>query len=100
MKTILLIEDKDDIRENTAEMLEMAGYRTETAENGKVGLEKALATKPDLVICDIMMPVMATACYKFLCIIPNFLPCHLSFLPPKPNAPTSEKVWKWELTTT
>jgi DNA-binding response OmpR family regulator len=58
MKTILLIEDNDDIRENTAEMLEMAGYRTETAENGKVGVEKALATKPDLVICDIMMPVM------------------------------------------
>jgi len=58
MKTILLIEDNDDIRENTAEMLEMAGYRTETAENGKLGVEKALATKPDLVICDIMMPVM------------------------------------------
>lgn len=58
MKTILLIEDNDDIRENTAEMLELAGYRIQTAENGKVGVEKALEAKPDLVICDIMMPVM------------------------------------------
>ncbi|GAB4492308.1 MAG: response regulator [Raineya sp.] len=58
MKTILLIEDNDDIRENTAEMLELAGYQIQTAENGKIGIEKALANKPDLVICDIMMPVM------------------------------------------
>ncbi|MGY2134755.1 response regulator [Hymenobacter sp. HD11105] len=58
MKTILLIEDNDFIRENTAEILEMTGYAVVTAENGKVGVEKALATKPDLVICDIMMPVL------------------------------------------
>lgn len=58
MKTILLIEDNDFIRENTAEILEMTGYDVLTAENGKVGVEKALATKPDLVVCDIMMPVL------------------------------------------
>ena len=58
MKTILLIEDNDIIRENTAEILELAGYAVLTAENGKVGVEKALATKPDLVVCDIMMPVL------------------------------------------
>ncbi|GAB3909008.1 response regulator [Larkinella knui] len=58
MKTILLIEDNDAIRENTAEILELAGYRVYTAENGKIGVEKALADKPDLVICDIMMPVL------------------------------------------
>ncbi|GAB3265596.1 response regulator [Larkinella harenae] len=58
MKTILLIEDNDDIRENTAEILELANYHVLTAENGKVGVEKALETKPDLVICDIMMPVL------------------------------------------
>lgn len=57
-KTILLIEDNEEIRENTAEMLELAGYKVETAENGKIGVEKALASKPDLVICDIMMPIM------------------------------------------
>lgn len=58
MKTILLIEDNDAIRENTAEILELTGYTVHTAENGKIGVEKALQTKPDLVICDIMMPVL------------------------------------------
>ncbi|GAB3799621.1 response regulator [Spirosoma humi] len=58
MKTILLIEDNADIRENTAEILELAGYRVLTAENGKVGVEQALANRPDLIICDIMMPVL------------------------------------------
>lgn len=58
MKTILLIEDNEAIRENTAEILELTGYTVHTAENGKVGVEKALAQKPDLVICDIMMPVL------------------------------------------
>ncbi len=58
MKTILLIEDNDSIRETTAEILELAGYRVHKAENGKMGVEQALAHKPDLVICDIMMPVL------------------------------------------
>ncbi len=58
MKTILIIEDNDTIRENTAEILELANYQVLTAENGKRGVEIALKTKPDLVICDIMMPVM------------------------------------------
>ena len=58
MKTILLIEDNIDIRENTAEILELAGYHVLTAENGKIGVERALANRPDLIICDIMMPVL------------------------------------------
>ena len=55
---ILLIEDNNDIRENTAEILELANYKVTTAENGKIGVEKALNEKPDLIICDIMMPVL------------------------------------------
>jgi CRP/FNR family cyclic AMP-dependent transcriptional regulator len=58
MKTILLIEDDAFIRENTAELLALTGYTVRTAENGKIGVENALATRPDLVICDIMMPVL------------------------------------------
>jgi CRP-like cAMP-binding protein len=58
MKTILLIEDSDDIRETTAEILELANYKVMTAENGKIGVEIAKQTKPDLVVCDIMMPVL------------------------------------------
>jgi len=56
MKKILLIEDNTDIRENTAELLELASYKVIEAENGRVGVEKALENKPDLIICDIMMP--------------------------------------------
>ena len=58
MKTILLIEDDEIIRVNTAELLEMAGFAVLTAENGQLGVAQALATMPDLVICDIMMPVL------------------------------------------
>lgn len=58
MITILLIEDNDIIRSNTAQILTLTGYAIQTAENGKVGVEKALANRPDLVICDIMMPVL------------------------------------------
>jgi len=58
MKKILLIEDNDDVRENTAEILELSSYRVISAPNGKVGIEKAIKEKPDLIICDIMMPVL------------------------------------------
>ena len=53
---ILLIEDDEIIRENTAELLELANYEVFSAENGKVGVIKAKENKPDLIICDIMMP--------------------------------------------
>ncbi|HKG68426.1 MAG TPA: response regulator, partial [Segetibacter sp.] len=56
MKKILVIEDNLEIRENTAEILELANYEVSTAENGKQGVEKALSTHPDLIVCDIMMP--------------------------------------------
>jgi CRP-like cAMP-binding protein/CheY-like chemotaxis protein len=58
MRKILLIEDNLEIRENTSEILELDGFEVETAENGKIGVEKALASPPDLIICDIMMPVL------------------------------------------
>ena len=58
MNTILLIEDNDDIRDNTAEILELANYKVITAENGKTGVELALLHHPQLVVCDIMMPVL------------------------------------------
>ena len=58
MKHILLIEDNAELRENTAEILELANYQVSTAENGKTGVQKALENKPDLIICDVMMPVL------------------------------------------
>ena len=56
MKKILLIEDNKEMRENTAEILELANYEVITAPNGKAGVEKAANEIPDLIICDIMMP--------------------------------------------
>lgn len=58
MKKILIIEDNTEIRENAAEILELAGYKVLTAENGKGGVELATQHAPDLVVCDIMMPVL------------------------------------------
>ena len=58
MKKILLIEDNDDIRNNTAEILELSNYKVIVAENGKTGVEKAIGCNPDLILCDIMMPVL------------------------------------------
>ncbi len=58
MKKILIIEDHEDIRENLAEILDLAGYETFTAENGKIGVEIAEKVRPDLVLCDVMMPVL------------------------------------------
>ncbi|MDH5609043.1 MAG: response regulator [Cyclobacteriaceae bacterium] len=56
MKKILLIEDNLEVRENTAEILELANFQVITAENGKIGVDKAMNENPDLIICDIMMP--------------------------------------------
>ncbi len=58
MKQILIIEDDKTLRENTRELLEMENYRVFTAENGKEGMEAAIRLKPDLIISDILMPVM------------------------------------------
>ncbi len=58
MKKILLIEDNNDVRENTAEILQLAHYDVLTAVNGREGVEMAKKEHPDLIICDIMMPVL------------------------------------------
>ena len=56
MKRILLIEDNPEVRENTSEILSLANYEVLVAENGKIGVDLAQRQKPDLIICDIMMP--------------------------------------------
>lgn len=55
---ILVIEDTTDVRNNILEILESEGYETVGAENGKIGIDVALQTNPDLILCDIMMPAM------------------------------------------
>ena len=58
MEKILLIEDNEALRDNTSEILTLANYEVSTAENGKLGVEMAMANPPDIIVCDIMMPVL------------------------------------------
>jgi len=58
MTRILIIDDHATILENTAELLDLEGYETITASNGKDGLEKIIRLVPDVVLCDLRMPKM------------------------------------------
>lgn len=58
MIKILIIEDDELLRNNTAELLELSGYEVITASNGEEGIGQAKQEAPDLIICDIMMPKM------------------------------------------
>lgn len=55
-KTILVVDDDNLARKSLVGSLAEAGFRVESAENGKAGLEKALEIKPDMVISDVRMP--------------------------------------------
>lgn len=57
-ESILIIEDEADIRELIAFNLDLCGYDVIKAENGQVGLEKALKENPDLILLDLMLPGM------------------------------------------
>ena len=56
MKKILVIEDDANIRESLMELLEMKSYSVIVADNGLEGLRLAGEQKPDLILCDVMMP--------------------------------------------
>ncbi|HJW18222.1 MAG TPA: response regulator [Flavisolibacter sp.] len=56
MNNILIIEDNKEVRENTAELLELSNYNVITASNGYLGFEMAKKFRPDLILCDMMMP--------------------------------------------
>jgi len=56
MKKILVIEDEPEMRRNITVLLRYQGYQPIEAENGRIGLALAQREKPDLVLCDVMMP--------------------------------------------
>ena len=53
---ILLIEDNGEMRENLTEILELAEYEVKSAEDGLIGIQYARQFRPDIILCDIMMP--------------------------------------------
>lgn len=57
-KKVLIVEDEVDIREAMEDALIDSGMHVITAENGEVGLQKAKAEQPDLILLDIVMPIM------------------------------------------
>lgn len=54
--TLLVIDDQASVRENIAELLELAGHKVIQAENGIEGIKLAKQHLPDMILCDIMMP--------------------------------------------
>lgn len=57
-RSILIAEDNPDSRDALKALLEAYGFRVTEAENGEQAVQKALVTHPDLILMDIMMPVM------------------------------------------
>ena len=57
-KTILIVEDEPKNMTLTRDLLKISGYETLEARDGKEGVEKAKAAKPNLILMDIMMPKM------------------------------------------
>jgi DNA-binding NarL/FixJ family response regulator len=56
MKRILVIEDEPEMRRNLVTILRMEKFQPIAAENGRVGVQLAKKEKPDLILCDVMMP--------------------------------------------
>ena len=56
MNKILIIEDEPEMRRNLATILKLERYQPLTAENGRMGLQLASKERPDLILCDVMMP--------------------------------------------
>ena len=56
MKKILVIEDEPEMRRNLTTILRLEKFHPLSAENGRVGVELAKKEKPDLILCDVMMP--------------------------------------------
>jgi DNA-binding NarL/FixJ family response regulator len=56
MRKILVIEDEPEMRRNITALLRYHDYEPIEAENGRRGVEQARREKPDLILCDVMMP--------------------------------------------
>src|ERR1700752_3723103 len=56
MKKILVIEDESELRRNLTTILRLEKFHPLPAETGRVGLELAKKERPDLILCDVMMP--------------------------------------------
>jgi len=58
MKTVLVVDDENNIRKSIEFCLEQAGYSVVTAQDGLSGMQEALETNPDLILLDLILPKM------------------------------------------
>ena len=58
MKTVMFVDDEDDVRESVKLLLQKWGYKALVADSGYDCLKKLKIEKPDLILLDIMMPGM------------------------------------------
>ncbi len=56
MRTILVIEDSEPLREELVEILSLEGFRVVASADGREGIEAARREHPDLILCDVVMP--------------------------------------------
>ena len=61
MRTVLVVDDEFGVAEVLESILQDEGYRVLTAINGRQGLDRAAETQPDLIMLDVMMPIMGGA---------------------------------------
>ena len=92
---ILLIEDNTEVRENTSEIISLANYEVLRPKTAKWALNWRKKKKPDLIICDIMMPELDG--YRVLHILkkPETAGIPFIFLTAKPRRAMCAKAWTW-----
>lgn len=56
MNKILVIEDEPEMRRNLTTILKLESFKALSAENGRIGVELAKKERPDVILCDVMMP--------------------------------------------
>ena len=72
MKSVMIIEDDDLLRENLVEMLAMEGYTVQQADDGKTAIDLILQNSPDIIFCDVDIPVKdGNTLFNFVKFDPN-----------------------------
>ncbi|MEO5952783.1 MAG: response regulator [Chloroflexia bacterium] len=93
LKTILIIEDERIIADILSTVLEEEGYNVHVADNGKIGLATLQSVHPDLVLCDLMMPVIdGKAVGRAMSANPDYSSIPLIFMSAGGSPPTDPNI--------
>jgi CheY-like chemotaxis protein len=84
-KKILVVDDTADLLKNIVQVLVMEGYETTAAVNGQDAVNKVMESIPDLVITDLLMPVMD-----------GYTLIETLYFQPSPSRKVKTEYWHWE----